>query len=102
MNEKEYSYIVVESYIPKNTSGLRGTVHIRPIPGKDPYLHDMHVQCSKTLSYDYPVGTKFRIKAKIVYPVNGNKPFVSSHYTFDYEILKRIYDFIFQSPSFLK
>lgn len=83
----EYSYIIVESFIPKDTSGRHGLVHIRPIEGQDPYTSNMFVQCSKDLSSDYPVGTRFRIKAKIT-SREGGSPFISSHYTWSYEVLK--------------
>jgi hypothetical protein len=59
-----YSEIIVESYY-ESGSGLRGPVHIRPLPGQEPYLSSMRVSGSKTLENDYPVGTKFRIQAKI-------------------------------------
>ena len=87
MNEKDYSYIIVESFVPTITTGLHGPVHIRPLPGHDPYLPSMHVECSKVLSYDYPVGTQFRIQAKIVDKI-GQRPFVYSHYSWPYEVLK--------------
>ena len=86
MRTEEFSYIIVESYKPKNTSGLHGAIHIKPISGQEPYTEDMHVECSKVLSDDYPVGTKFKIKAKITNK-EGGKPFVYSHYSWDYEVL---------------
>lgn len=84
---KDYQYIIVESYIPKVNRGYHGEVHIRPVVGQDPYSEDMHVRCSKDLSLKYPVGTKFRIKAKLT-SKEGGKPFVHSHYTWNYEVLK--------------
>jgi len=70
MKNQEYDFIIVESYYPSNTNGLHGPVHVRPVhvrpvPNQEPYETTMHVECSKDLSYDYPVGTQFRIKAKI-------------------------------------
>ena len=80
MNEKNYSYIIVESY-------RRGsTLHIRPCPGQDPYTPEMGVECSKELMEEYPEGTKFRIKAKIT-SREGSDPFVYSHYLWDYEVI---------------
>ncbi|SNV37088.1 Uncharacterised protein [Chryseobacterium taklimakanense] len=83
---EEYDHILVESFI-THERGKHGLVHIRPLPNQEPYTTDMYVQCSKTMSNDFPVGTKFRIKAKIIYPEN-KKPFVSTHYTWKYEVLK--------------
>ena len=85
--EDEYNYIIVESHKPKSTSGLHGEIHIRPIKGQNPYLESMHVRCSKELSEDYAVGTKFRIKAKITNKEGGNL-FIHSHYTWPYVVLK--------------
>jgi hypothetical protein len=87
MNEKDYDYIIVESYYPRNTSGLHGPIHIRPIKDQYPYLDTYHVECSKELSYDYPVGTKFRIKAKLSQR-EGLATFVYSHYKWPYEVLR--------------
>ena len=85
--KKEYEYIFVESYKPEVNKGYHGEIHIKPIAGQEPYTEDMHVECSKDLSYDYPIGTKFRIKAKITNK-EGGKPFVYSHYSWSYEVLK--------------
>lgn len=87
MKPTEYDHIIVESYCPKNTSGLHGPVHIRPIPNQEPYHFTLHVQCSKALSEDYPVGTKFRIKAKLTQRENGGE-FIYSRYSWPYEVLK--------------
>jgi len=55
-----YEYIVVESFIPESTAGLHGKVHIRPEIGQK-YDQSLHVRCSKELSENYPVSTKFII-----------------------------------------
>ncbi len=86
MKKDEYSYVIVESYMPKVNKGYHGDIHIRPIAGQK-YTQDMHVRCSKDLSTDYPEGTKFRIKAKLTNK-EGGKPFLHSHYTWPYEVLK--------------
>jgi len=83
----DYDYIIVESVL-SSESGQRGPIHIKPLPNQEPYSEKMFVQCSKVLSKDFPVGTKFRIRAKIIYPTNGNRPFVSSHYTWPFEVIK--------------
>jgi hypothetical protein len=88
MNQKDYTEIIVESFIPEKTNGLHGKVHIQPLLNQLPFEVDMHVQYSKELSLDYPVGTKFCIKAKIT-SKEGDKSFVSSHYTWSYKVLKK-------------
>jgi hypothetical protein len=82
-----YQYVIVESYLPENTSGLHGKVHIRPIEGQG-LDTNMHVQCSKELSdiKHFPIGTQFKIKAKITERLGG-KPFLYSSYKWAYERL---------------
>ena len=87
MEAIEYTYIIVESYIPLERSGMHGQIHIRPIPGQDPYLPSMHVECSKELSYNYPLGTRFKLKAKITNK-NGGSPFIYSHYSWPFDIIE--------------
>ena len=86
MKKEEYNYIIVESYKPKNTSGLHGDIHVKPIAGQEPYTENMHVECSKVLSKEHPVGTKFKIKAKIT-SKEGGQPFAYSHYSWHFEVL---------------
>ena len=85
--EVEYSYIIVESFVPINLSGKHGQVHIRPLPGQEPFSQDLFVECSKDLSYNYPIGTKFKIKAKIVTKNSGTK-FIYSNYKWTYVVLE--------------
>lgn len=87
MKNQDYDFIIVESYYPVNTSGLHGPVHIRPMPNQEPFETTLHVECSKDLCYDYPVGTQFKIKAKITQREEGSK-FIYSHYSWKYEVLK--------------
>lgn len=81
-----YQYIIVESYHITG-SGLRGPIHIRPLAGQEPFLPTMHVECSRDLSYDYPVGTRFRRKAKVT-DREGGTPFIYSHYKWAYEVIE--------------
>jgi hypothetical protein len=62
---EKYVLVEVDSYMPSQTSGLHGKVHIRPRPGQG-YPTTMHVECAKGLSNDFPVGTKFQITAKLM------------------------------------
>ena len=87
MKKQNYELIIVESYYPNFTSGLHGPIHIRPLPNQEPFSQFMHVECSKDLSYNYPVGTQFRIKAKITQREGGAK-FIYSHYSWIYDVLK--------------
>lgn len=80
-----YVSVIVESYLPNNTSGLHGKVHIRPVAGQG-YPANMHVECSKRLSSDYPVGTRFRLRAKLT-DREGEGDFLYSYFGWKYEIL---------------
>lgn len=85
----KYLHIKVESYIVDIKSGHHGDVHIRPLEGQDPYLTSMNVRCSKELSDDYPVGTKFIIKIKEELSTRqGGKQFISSFHSWRYEVLR--------------
>jgi hypothetical protein len=59
-----YHYVIVESFIPDSMAGLRGPVHIRPLEGQGLPV-GLHVECAKRLSKMYPVGTMFKIWAKL-------------------------------------
>ena len=75
-----YEWIEVESFIP----GKTGAAHIRPAPG-GPYPTHLRVECSKALSRNYPVGTRFRIRAKLT-DMQGT-PFLYSSWQWRYEVL---------------
>ena len=75
---EHYRYIVVESYAPNSTAGLHGLVHVRPVPGQGLNI-TLQVECSKRLSQDYPVGTKFRLRAKLTDREDGGEYLYSYH-----------------------
>jgi hypothetical protein len=72
-----YEWIVVESYETADTSGLHGPVHIRPVAGQG-YATTLHVECSKSLSENYPVGTRFRLRVKLTDRGGGGEYLYSS------------------------
>ncbi|WP_174847507.1 hypothetical protein [Yersinia artesiana] len=72
-----YRSIIVESYLEQNLSGKRGKVHIRPIPGQWADV-TLQVECAKRLSKDYPVGTQFKIQAKLTDRDDGGEYLYSS------------------------
>lgn len=87
MKEKDYKFILVESFYPADMSGRHGPVHIRPLPDQEPYSQSMFVECSKKLSEDYPVGTVFRIKAKIK-TTDNETSHIYCHYSWKYEVVE--------------
>ncbi|MBK1621087.1 hypothetical protein CKO42_22215 [Lamprobacter modestohalophilus] len=85
--DEPYQMVLVESYLPERTSGLHGKVHIRPCPGQA-LLTTLRVECSKRLSKNYPVGTKFRIKTKLT-DLEGGGEFLYSYFDWKYEVIER-------------
>lgn len=86
IKDEKYYLIEVESYLPNSTSGLHGKVHIRPVPGQEDFPSTLRVECSKDLSRNYPVGTRFRIKAKLTDLLGGGK-FVYSSFQWTYNVI---------------
>jgi hypothetical protein len=83
--DNPYEYIVVETYYPTNTSGLHGSVHVRPVPAEK-YSTSLQVECSKSLVRDYPVGTRFRIRAKLTDREGGGQ-YLYSYFGWKAEIV---------------
>ena len=81
-----YQYLVVESYRPASTAGLHGDVHVRPVAGQG-LTTALHVECSKKLSSDYPVGTRFRLRVKLTDREGGGQ-YLYSHFSWPVEVLK--------------
>ena len=80
-----YKLVVVESFEPKDRNGRHGKIHVRPVPGQ-PFPTTLSVECSKRLSTDYPVGTRFRIWAKLTDREGGGQ-FLYSFHGWKYEVL---------------
>lgn len=85
MDKSLYRYIIVESVRCK-TMDRYGDIRISPIPGQYPFTPDMFVECPNAMKQNYPVGTRFRIKAKIT-DREGGTPFIYTHYTWPFEVL---------------
>lgn len=85
-SNEPYHMIEVESYVPDKTSGLHGKVHIRPCKGQV-FSSDLRVECSLSLTTKFPVGTRFRIRAKLT-DMQGGGEFLYSSYQWKYEVLK--------------
>lgn len=86
-SNEPYRYVEVESYRTGPTSGLHGPVHIRPCKGQG-LPTTLHVECSKKLIRDYPVGTRFRLKAKLT-DREGAGEFLYSHYRWPYTVISK-------------
>lgn len=85
-SNEPYHMVLVESYRPNSKSGLHGDVHIRPRPGQG-FPTTMHVECSKSLSRNYPVGTVFRIRPKLT-DREGSGDFLYSYFGWKYDVVE--------------
>ena len=83
--DEPYKSVVVETFRPAASSGLHGDVHVRPVAGQG-FPTTLHVECSKKLSKDYPVGTKFRIRAKLT-DREGGGDYLYSYFRWPVEVL---------------
>jgi hypothetical protein len=83
---KIYHDVEVESYLPARTSGLHGKVHVRPLPGQG-YADDMHVECSRSVTRNYPVGTKFRLRCTLTDRLGGGQ-YLYSSWQWKFEVLE--------------
>jgi len=79
-----YFWIIVESYR-SSRAGPHGYLHVRPVKGQR-FPVTLHVECSKKLVLDYPIGTKFRIKAKLTDRL-GEGEFLYSYYGWPFEVI---------------
>ena len=77
-HNEAYRSVLVESYVASRTGGLHGAVHIRPCPDQG-LPTELHVECSKSLTRDYPVGTVFRLRAKLTDREGGGEFLYSYH-----------------------
>lgn len=77
-HDEPYQEILVESYRASRTGGLHGAIHIRPRPDQG-LPTSLQVECSKKLMRDYPVGTVFKIRAKLTDREGGGEFLYSYH-----------------------
>lgn len=83
--EESYRPLKVESYEVKSTSGKRGKIHIRPLP--DQWADtSLQVECSKKLSKNYPVGSRFEIIAKLTDREDGGE-YIYSSFRWEFKVI---------------
>jgi hypothetical protein len=78
-----YRHVIVESF-ERRGSGLHGEIHIRPIEGQG-YPADIMVECPMVMRTGFPVGTRFRIKAKLTDRL-GRGRFLWSHHSWKFHV----------------
>jgi hypothetical protein len=80
----DYRYVVVESVMGCDSQG-RQKLQIRPVAGQI-FSKDLNVECSKSLKTDFPLGTRFRIKAQLT-EMDG-APFLYSYHGWKHEVVR--------------
>lgn len=85
MNKRSGSYchLLVESFIGPDSQGQKRP-QIRPLKGQV-FDNNLKVECSTDLLNKHPIGTKFRIRAKLT-DMQGT-PFVYSYYGWPYDVV---------------
>ena len=84
---EQYQSTVVESYESGRSSGLRGSVRIRPLANQG-FSTDLAVECSRALIDGYPIGTRFRIRVKLTDRF-GSGEFLYSSYRWPFDVVER-------------
>jgi hypothetical protein len=79
-----YQYVIVESFVGPDSQG-RSRPQVRPIKGQI-FDSGLRVECSMDLINKHPLGTKFRIRAKLT--AMQGAPFVYSYFGWPYEVVK--------------
>lgn len=80
-----YTDIIVESFISNQLSNTKGEIRIRPLKEQSPFSPNLYVSCSSQLS-EYPVGTKFMIRAKLCRRKLGGY-YIYSHYSWRFHVI---------------
>lgn len=81
-----YQSVLVKSYASRE-SNHRYPVEIRPIPGEI-FAADLLVECAKEMHTQYPIGTVFRICAKLKQKADS-RPHLYSSYRWAFEVISR-------------
>lgn len=76
-----YIEIAVETYLDHRTKKIR----VRPVAG-EMYPQTMAVECARSVRYQHPVGTRFRISAKLT-DRDGGGQFLYSHHSWSMTVL---------------
>ena len=82
--KSDYTLIVVETLWGRDSMD-RPKIVVRPIAGQA-FDSSLNVECSKSLIDDYPLGTRFRIRAKLTDMAGA--PFLYSYFGWQHEVVK--------------
>jgi hypothetical protein len=85
MPDEPYYTLIVETYY-ESGSGLHGDVHVRCVKGQE-FPPSFRVRFPKAPRYAHPVGTRFKIYAKLT-DKEGSAPFLHSNHAWPFTVLK--------------
>jgi hypothetical protein len=97
MDHGEYTHLIVETFEGPPQSGRHGTVHVRALPGQRVPC-DLMVESPKSMRRNYPVGTKFKITARLKY--RGQTPFLYTSWQWAYEVVSDVEAALFVRDRF--
>jgi hypothetical protein len=78
--------VVVESFEAPKRSGHHGIIHVRPLLGQG--FDGLEVECAREMRYAYPVGTKFKVTAKLS-DKEGGAPYLKAPYAWGFTKISR-------------
>lgn len=84
MQDTAYDYVIVESYRHKG-GGTKHAIGARVVAGQG-HSTSMRVECAAKMRTSHPVGTKFRIRAKLT-DKEGGTPFLYSNFNWKYTVV---------------
>lgn len=80
-----YDFIVVESYL-HSGGGSKHSIRCRPIKGQGLPTH-LNVECSSVMRKSHPVGTQFRIRARVTN--REGTPFIYTYHNWPWAVVER-------------
>jgi hypothetical protein len=83
MPSPHYRYVVIQTYRAVAEASPH-SIRARVLPGQD-LPETMRVECSSKMRESHPVGTRFKIKAKI--KQTSNDPHLYTSYQWEYETM---------------
>ena len=81
---EQYHQITIETYF-EVKSGKSSKIHAKPIEGER-YPTTLDVECSRAMRNEHPVGTRFRIWAKLTDREGGGE-YLYTSWRWPYEIV---------------
>lgn len=80
----ERFFVNIETYA-HSSGGSKNSIRARILPNQG-YRGDMAVECPRSLRYDHPIGTRFKIEALLKIDAHGRE-LVYTYKDWDHEII---------------